>query len=103
MVWLREIKEDLFDIAHRLREIDDRYRVYRNLKLNRFEIHANGVLQLAAPFDRLDARTLELVRSTRLEYAENLIKDMDRHNGALKKVEENAAREKILTEVEKVI
>ena len=103
MDWLREIKEDLFDIAHRLREIDSRYRVYRNLKLNRFEIHANGVLQLAAPFDSLDARTLELVRSTRVENADRLIKDMEVRNGELKRARENAARERILTEVEKVI
>ena len=88
MDWLREIDEDLFDIAHRLREIDDRYRVYRNLKLNRFEIHANGVLQIAAPFDRLDARTLQLVRSTRLENAENIIKEMDAHNSRLKAEED---------------
>ena len=103
MDWLREIREDLFDIAHRLREIDTRYRLYRNLKLSRFEIHANGVLQLAAPFDRLDARTLELVRSTRLEYADRLVKEMDKHNGDLEAAKEKRTRERILTEGEKAI
>ena len=103
MDWLMEIKEDLFDIAHRLREIDVRYRVYRNLKLNRFEIHANGALQIATPFDRLDARTLDLVRSTRLEYAGRLIEEMDKENAKLKREEQNVARERIMTEVEKAL
>ena len=98
-----EIKEDLFDIAHRLKEIDARYRVYRNRKLNRFEIHANGALQIATPFDRLDARTLDLVRSTRLENAGRLIEEMDKENARLKRAEESAARERIMTEVEKAL
>lgn len=98
-----EIKEDLFDIAHRLKEIDARYRIYRNLKLNRFEIHANGALQIATPFDRLDARTLELVRRTRLECAGRLIEEMDEENARLKREEVRAARERIMTEVEKAL
>ena len=100
---LVEIKEDLFDIAHRLKEIDVRYKVYRNLKLNRFEIHANGALQIATPFDRLDARTIDLVRSTRLENASRLIEEMDKSNARLKRAEENASRERIITEVEKAL
>ena len=103
MEWLREIKEDLFDIAHRLKEIDSRYRLYRNLKSNRFEIHANGALQVATPFDRLDVRTLDLVRSTRLENAGKLIEEMDKANAKLKRAEEIASRERILTEVEKAL
>lgn len=103
MDWLVEIKEDLFDIAHRLKELDVRYRVYRNLRANRFEIHANGALQLATPFDRLDARTLDLVRKTRLENADRLIGEIDKSNARLKRAEEVATREKIMTEVEKVL
>lgn len=103
MEWLEEIEEDLFDIARRLKEIDSRYRVYRNRKANRFEIYANGALQLATPFDRLDARTLELVKKTRLEYLNCLIDEIDKTNAQLQRDRDFAARARIITEVEKAL
>ena len=103
MCELREIKADLFDIAKRLKEIDERYVLYRNLKLNRFEIHANGALQIVVPFARLDARTLELARSTRMEYVDKLVREMDEHNDRLRRAESEAKRTKILEEVERTL
>ena len=103
MYWLREIKEDLFDVAHRLREIDGRYVLYRNLRLNRFEIHANGALQIVVPFKELDARTVEFARSTRLEYADKLVRQMDRDNERLERAKQEAGRTKIIEEVEKAL
>lgn len=103
MEGLQRIEEDLFDIAHRLREVDARYELYRNRKLNRFEIHACGALQIAVPFDRLDARTVELARKTRVERARNILEDMERHNAKLKETEQKRAREKILMEVESIL
>lgn len=103
MCELREIREDLFDIAHRLREIDGRYVLYRNLRLNRFEIHANGALQIAVPYARLDARTLELARSTRLEYADRLMRELDRENQKLERNAGQKSREKISEEVERAL
>lgn len=100
---LRRIDEDLFDIAHRLKEIDDRYALYRNLRRNRFEIYANEALQIVVPFATLDARTLELARSTRLEYADRLIAKLDSDNERLRQSERSAARSRIMEEVEKAI
>lgn len=100
---LRKIDSDLFDIASRLKEIDDRYELYRNLVLNRFEIHANGALQIAVPFARLDARTLDLARSTRMEYALRLIENMDKENNALQLAKSRAAQDRIMGEVDKAL
>ena len=100
---LRKINSDLFDIASRLKEIDDRYELYRNLTLNRFEIYANGALQIAVPFARLDARTLDLARSTRMEYALKLIENIDKENAALQRKYSGDARDKIMGEVEKAL
>ena len=100
---LTRIDEDLFDIASRLREINPRYVLYRNRKLNRFEIHANGALQIVVPFARLDARTLELVRSTRLEYADRLMRDIDSDNEKLRRQNVATARERIMEEVEQAL
>lgn len=97
---LIEINGDLFDIAGRLKEIDSRYTVCRNVKLNRFEIYADGVLQIAVPFDRLDARTLELVRSTRLENAERLMEQIDQDNARLEKSLQKSRQDKLLARVE---
>ncbi len=97
------IDEDLFDIAHRLREIDGRYVLYRNRKANRFEIHANGALQIVVPFARLDARTLDLARSTRLEYADRLMRRIDSDNERLRRDGARAARDKIMEEVEQAL
>ena len=83
MEWLERVENDLFDIASRLKEIDENYVVFRNKKLHRFEIHAHGVLQIAVPFDRLDARTLALARETRLENMARLIARIDKENERL--------------------
>ena len=83
MEYLEKIQSDLFEIATRLKEIDDRYELFRNKKLGRFEIYAQGVLQIAVPFDRLDARTLKLARETRLENMQKLIKSIEKENARL--------------------
>ena len=100
---LVRIDGDLFDISGRIREIDERYVIYRNKRLNRFEIHADGVLQIAVPFDRLDARTVELVRSTRLENASKLIAQMDAHNANLKRDREKDVQNELIARVEDVL
>ena len=54
------IEWDLYDIARRLKEIDDGYFVFYSYKTKKFEIHnANqrgSTLALVLPYDRLDAR-----------------------------------------------
>lgn len=86
---LIRIESDLFDIADRLKEIDAGYELYFNTLKNRYEVFARGVLQVAVPFGKLDARTLLHVRSTRLERADELLKQIDWQN---KRAEELAAK-----------
>jgi len=100
---LIRIDEDLFDIAKRLKEIDSRYILYRNAKSDRFEIHADGALQIAVPFKELDARTLELARSTRIENADKLVAELDEHNRKLKCEKERCAKDGIIKRVEEVL
>ena len=81
---LIKIENDLFDIAGRLREVDERYELFFNAKEKRFEVRTGGVLQVAVPFDRLD------VRKTRIENSVALLDEIDRANRA---AEIRAARE----------
>ena len=67
---LEKINHDLFDISKRLKSIDRRYDLFFNRKKNRYEIYANGAMQMALPFERLDARALSYARKTRLENLE---------------------------------
>ena len=76
-----EIREDVFDIAHRLKEIDGDYFPVYNLTKKRFEIHHRGrrdTLQLVLPYESLDARAIQRVKETRREWVENMLRDIER-------------------------
>ncbi len=100
---LRKITGDVLDIASRLKEIDPRYEVYRNLEKHRFEIHAEGALQIAVPFNRLDERTLSLVKETRLENADALFKRLEAQNEKTERALLAAVRDKVMANVEDVL
>lgn len=90
-MWLdcdREIIEsNVYHIPERLREIDPEYFIVRNHKTHKFEVHhwgqKDGTLSLILPYDELDQRTIERVRSTRIEYIDRIISEMDKHNERL--------------------
>lgn len=78
-----KITHDVFDIADRLKEIDEGYYLVYNLTRKRYEVHhgeGEKSLQLVLPYDSLDARCVQRVRETRREYVENMLRDMDREN-----------------------
>lgn len=81
---LVEILDDVFFIGNRIREIDKDYRIFFNTKRKKFEIHCIGQIGnsycLTVPFSCLDARTVELVRKTRIENRERLINEIDLEN-----------------------
>ena len=79
------ITNDLFDIAWRLRSVNDDYRVYFNTAKNRYEVHSakEKTLEFVVPYDQLDARTLEYARYSRVENAELIFGEIERHNAKL--------------------
>lgn len=91
------ITHDLYGVAERIREIDDRYEVWYDRVVGRYEIHAEGALQIAVPFAQLDARTVRLVRETRVERTEQIVGQIEAANRiaeerALKALAERAER-----------
>lgn len=74
---LTEITGDLFDVTNRIKEIDHRYFLVRNERKGCYEVHHRGQYQttraLTVPYDALDARTVELVRMTRMERLDQLL------------------------------
>lgn len=93
---LQKISHDLFGIAKRLKSIDRRYELFFNRNKNRYEIYANGAMQMALPFERLDARTLTYARKTRLENLEKIIAEIEEENARLEIQKTIETRDKIL-------
>lgn len=79
-----EVRGDLYDIAARIREIDENYFIYYSYRYRRYEVHnraqRNGTFALALPYRTLDARALTLVRRTRAERADELLKEIEEEN-----------------------
>jgi hypothetical protein len=98
MTGLVKIEKDLFSISQRLKEIDARYEVYRNTLASRFEIYIERALQFVVPFQKLDARTLEFARKTRIERRMQIMKEIDEHNERIERQKEKEILEKALCE-----
>lgn len=86
---LIEIQNDVYFILNRIREIDSGYKIFYNTAKKHFEIHNSkqkgGSYCLTVPFNVLDERTVMLVRKSRVENFDQLIKDIDKHNDSLNK------------------
>ena len=82
-----EIFMDLFDIVNKIKEIDSKYRVFRNIYKHRYEIYyQNGLnlnLELIVPYNNLDYRTINLLNKSKVENADLLFSEVDLHNEKL--------------------
>lgn len=80
--YLMEMDSNVYLIPERIREIDDRYRVVRNVQAERFELHHLGQYEktgnsfcLVIPYGELDARAVEYVHRTSVQNR-NLIREL---------------------------
>ena len=92
------ITSDLFDIAWRLRSVNDGYRLYYNTQKCRYEVRNSitDALEFVVPYDELDARTVEYARYTSVQNANALFEEIERNNKQVEKdkiakIAENAA------------
>jgi len=77
---LVEIRSDVFDVADRIKEVDERYLLYYNLDKGRFEVRLKGdeeniAVTWAGP---LDARLVTKLRETHVRRRDELIKEIER-------------------------
>ncbi len=93
-----EIKNDLFNIVNRLKQIDENYFVLFNLKNKKFELHnkmqGNKTYCLTFPFNTLDERAVEHAYKTSVKNASKIFFEIETQN---KKIEEKS-KQKILDE-----
>ena len=80
-----EITNDLYDIAWRLRSVNECYRLYYNKEKGRYEVRNSNTcaLEFVVPYDELDARTVEYARYTSVSNAEQVFRDIEKNNARL--------------------
>ena len=99
---LKLITNDLFDIAARLKSVNERYVVYYNEQKQRFEVHdgVKNCLEFVVPFDELDARTVEYARYSNVCRAAEILAEVERHNAQLERQRAKSAIEEAAVSIE---
>lgn len=59
---LELIKNDFFNIAERLKEINPQYALFFNHIADRYEVYVGEMLVFIVPYDELDERTLKFAK-----------------------------------------
>lgn len=85
----KKIKNDLFDIASRIKKINSGYFIVYNYKKSRFEVHNKNqpanTLSLVSPYHKLDVRLLHLVQKTSINNASKVLKEIEKTNEKITK------------------
>ena len=93
-----EVKRDLYDIAERIKEIDPDYFIFYSYAKKRYEVHSKtqkgNTLALVVPYDKLDERTLTLVRRTRVERIDEVMEEQRKENERMTRLKIKKATEK---------
>ena len=92
---LVEIRSDVFDVADRIKEVDERYLLFYNLDQSRFEVRLKGdegnvAVTWSGP---LDARLVTKLRETHVRRRDELIKEIERSEEEARKKADSDARE----------
>ena len=80
------IKNDIFNIARRLKFIDKKYFIVFNSDRNKYEVHysrAKNTYELTIPYDTLDARTIDFVLKTRIQNKQKIFEEIENSNKKL--------------------
>lgn len=98
-----EITNDLFDIAWRLRSVNDSYRLYYNTYKSRYEVrnYDTDALEFVVPYSELDARTVEYARYTSVQNADMLLQEIERNNAEMDKKQVDKLAEHAIRRIEK--
>lgn len=74
------IRNDLYDVADRIKVICPDYEIFYDTTLKRYEVFAKGRLQVVCPFEKLDCRLVEYLNKTRIERLNEIMKEIDEEN-----------------------
>lgn len=91
---IREIKEDVFDLADRIREVDEEYRLFYNLDRSRYEVRKRGELAVTWT-EPLSAGLITKLRETHVRRRNELLKEIEEGEARARREEEHRSRERI--------
>ena len=96
---LKEIKSDVFDIADRIREVDDEYRLFYNFDRQLFEVRKRGELCVYWQ-EPLSAALIVKLRETHVRRREQLLREIELAEARAEKQAESRDKERIGEAVE---
>jgi len=91
---LVEIRSDVFDIADRMKEIDEGYSLYYNLDRKRYEVWKGGELAVTWQ-EGLHAGLLSKLRETAIRRRAELLKEIERSEEKARRDEAHRMKERI--------
>jgi len=100
------IKNDLFNIARRLKQLNRGYFINFNEKNKIFELHnafLKPTLQLRLPYDRLDSRTIDRVRKSEVVNLNAYLDKIEEDNKKLQMKELESMKEQVMYDVKMLL
>lgn len=82
------ITNDLFDIASRVRSMNNNYKIFYNRGTTKYELHCQGcvpTLQLVLPYSQLDTRAIDYIAKTRVSNLDKIIEEITTNNEKVEK------------------
>jgi len=98
-MWTK-ISNDLHNIAKRIKQVNSRYEIFRNMVTGKVEVHTSTrpcakSLEFIVPFAELDERTLEYAQKTRVENADALEQEHTKANAELEASAKQSAQRSV--------
>lgn len=90
------IKNDVFNVANRLKSIDKNYFVIYNSNRQKYEVHykrSGNTYELTVPYDQLDARTIKLVHTSKVENQKQIFENLEKQNALFEQANKKAILE----------
>ena len=99
---LKEVKQDVFDIADRIKEVDEGYRLFYNFDRERYEVRKGGELCVTWK-EPLSAALVLKLRETHVRRRHELLKEIEANEERLKREEDHKMRETIGAATERLM
>ncbi len=90
-----KIESDVFDIAKRVKQINENYYILFDTSKQKFELHSKEQQNsycFSYPFQNLDNRFLDLVYTTNIKYIDNIVEDIDNNNREIEQREKQKTK-----------
>ena len=94
MRYLIEIKEDVYDVADRIKEVDEEYRLFYAPENHRYEVYRRGELCVTWT-EQLSAGLVTKLRETHVRRRYELLKEIEEEEERRKREEAHSMREAI--------